>query len=182
MIVNKKRLDGISFINVDNENGLQVTLCSFGASLYDIKVKDYNNNLESVILTPKDLNDFKYSTAYYGKSVGRYAGRISNGKCIIDNKSYNLALNSLDHDSLHGGNDALSFKNFNYKVINNDKYTKVVFFLVDKALDLPGTCLIKIIYKIYKDKNEILCNYQATSDKDTLMNLTNHAYFNLSGD
>ena len=181
MLVEKSYKDGCNFIKVNNQNGLELTLCSFGASVYDLQVIDGNNNLESIVLTPKDLNDFKYCTSYYGKSVGRYSGRISDAKCTIDGKTYNLLNNSLNHDSLHGGNDALSFKNFKYKIIKNEKCVKVIFYLLDEAKDLPGVAKIKITYKILANKNEFSCYFEAISDQKTLMNLTNHTYFNLSG-
>ena len=72
-----KKMNDISFITLKNKDNLKVILSSFGASFYDLLVPNKNNKIESIILTPKNLDDFYYTDAYYGKSVGRFSGRIN---------------------------------------------------------------------------------------------------------
>lgn len=181
MNVITKIIDGICFITVENTCGMEVTLSSFGASFYDIKTMDKDGNLESIILTPKNLDDFYYTDAYYGKCVGRYSGRIDDSKCEINGIVYNLERNWNGINALHGGSYGISFKNFNFEIIQCDEYVDVTFNYFEKENDLPGDVEYKINYRIYDLKDEINLSFEAKSNKDTYINLTNHAYFNLSG-
>lgn len=174
-------IDGVSFINLENNSGMQVKLCTFGASFYDIKILDKVGNVESVLLTPSDLNDFYYSSGYYGKSVGRFSGRIDKGICQINNKEYKLDINWNDVNSLHGGFKGISFVNFDYEIIESINYVDVLFTYTELASQLPGDVTYKFTYRIMNDINEIKLTFEAETTEDTIVNLTNHAYFNLSG-
>ena len=176
------KIDEVSFINIVNDSGLKVILCSLGASFRDVKVVDKNNNLESVILFPNDLNDFYTNTDYHGKTVGRYSGRIDNAKCMINGKEYFLDRNWNGINSLHGGAKGISYENFDYEIIELNDRLEVVFIYTEKENQLPGDVSYIITYQIYNEKNEINLKFEATTTKDTLVNLTNHVYFNLSGE
>lgn len=182
MKIETKKITDVSFIKLVNKLGLEVTLSTFGASFYDIKMKDKNDNLESIILTPKNLDDFYFTDAYYGKAIGRYSGRIDDSKCEINGVMYNLERNWNGINALHGGNDGISFKNFGYDIKNEEEYVDVIFNYLEKENNLPGDVDYKIIYRVYDLLNEVRLIFNAIPTKDTHINLTNHAYFNLSGD
>ena len=181
MKVIEKKVDSVSFITIDNENGLILVLSSFAASIFDIELIDKRNNYESIVLTPSSLNDFYNNDGYYGKTIGRYSGRIDNGKCKINDNEYSLDINWNNINSLHGGFDSIAFKNFNYVINNNDEYVDVIFSYLEKENTLPGDVNYDIIYRIYSKTNCFTIFFNAISNKDTLINLTNHTYFNLSG-
>ena len=108
MKYNIKKIEDVSFITIDNENGMNVVLSTFGASIFDLELIDKRNNKESIVLTPSSLNDFYYNDGYHGKTVGRFSGRIDKGKCFINDKEYNLDINWNNVNSLHGGNNSIS--------------------------------------------------------------------------
>jgi len=177
-----KQHNNVNFITLMNEAGMVVTLCSLGASFYDIKVIDKEERLESVILTPSDLETFYTDTGYYGKCVGRYSGRIDDAKCSINGKEYILDRNWNGVNSLHGGFEGIGFANFHHEVESFDDYTLVTFKYLEKANKLPGDVSYKFTYKVMNKENDITLNFEATTTEDTVVNLTNHAYFNLSGE
>lgn len=181
MKYNINKVDNVSFITIDNEKGMNIVLSSFGASIFDLELIDKRNNKESIVITPSDLNDFYYNDGYHGKTVGRFSGRIDKGICYINNTKYNLDINWNNVNSLHGGNDSISFKNFDYEISDNENTLDVSFKVIEKENKLPGDVNYNIIYKINKDNNEFTIYFNATSTKDTIVNLTNHVYFNLSG-
>ena len=182
MKINIKKEQDVTFISVDNDNGMYVVLSTFGASIYDLKVVDKFNNLESVVLYPSDLDDFYYSDAYYGKTIGRFSGRIDKAKCSINGVEYILEKNWNNINSLHGGYNGISFQNFNYSINELIDRVDIIFTYLEKEELLPGDVEYKITYSIMKTINEINIDFYATTNKDTLVNLTNHTYFNLSGD
>ena len=181
MILETKVIENVSFISLKNNSGLEVKLCTFGASFYDLKVLDKFGNIESVLLTPSDLNDFYYSTGYYGKCVGRYSGRIDKGVCSINDKEYKLDINWNNVNSLHGGFKGISFVNFDYEINESTDWVDVVFTYTELASQLPGDVTYKFTYRVMNNVNEIKLSFEAQSTEDTIVNLTNHAYFNLSG-
>ena len=171
----------VSFITLDNELGMKIILSTFGASIYDLHTIDKNNNMESVLVTPNDLNDFYTSDKYFGKIVGRHSGRIDKGICEIDGVKYNLDINWNNVNCNHGGFKGLSYQNFNYEIIEEDKSVLVVFTYHEEEGNLPGDVDYKIVYEISKFSNSYTIHFYAKTNKKTIINLTNHAYFNLSG-
>lgn len=169
------RFNLISKIYIDNGKGLKLILSSFGASIYECYLNDIK------ITEAPDYKTFLYSKCYYGKTVGRSAGRIRNGIIKIDNKTYRLSKGKTH--SLHGGN-GFSFKNYKYSIEEDDKAIKVKFILISRDFDngYPGHLVNIVIYRISKEKNEFTIEFKAKSNKNTICNLTNHAYWNLNGD
>ena len=171
----------VSFIEIENNLGTSVTLCNVGASIYDIKTKDSNNKSESILYTTANMNDFPNNTSYLGKTIGRTGGRIKNGEFELNGIKYKIP--SKDPNGLHGGTDGLSFKIFSHRKIKNDEFVEVEFFYESPKLEsgYPGNLELRVIYRLYNDQNKLTIRYLADSDEDTLVNLSNHAYFNLSG-
>lgn len=176
-----EKIKDIAFISLKNKTGMEITLCTFGASIYDLKLIDFKNELESIVLTPSYLEDFLTSEDYYGKCIGRFSGRINQGVCKIAGQTYVLEKNWKESCALHGGKDGIAFQNFSYEILEHDNQTDVIFCFVEKENQLPGDVYYTITYQIMKNKNEINLMFDAWSSKDTLVNLTNHVYFNLSG-
>ena len=181
MKVTLNKIDDVSFITLDNQVGLVLVLSSFAASIYDLKVIDKKNNLESIILTPSKLETFYNNDGYYGKTIGRFSGRIDKGLLKINDKEYKLDINWNNVNSLHGGNDSICFKNFDYNIKEYKDYVEVTFSYLEKENILPGDVKYDIIYRVYNNINDFTIYFNAKTNKDTLVNLTNHTYFNLSG-
>ena len=172
----------IKHIVVTNDSGMRVELSECGASIYNIEILNDEGIYESMMLTPSDLSNFYKNPSYYGKTIGRWAGRIDKGLCEYSNRKYNLEINWGKVNSLHGGVDGLSSRNFKSTVTENENYIEVNFHLEAYDNVLAGLAKYDIKYKIFKNENTLLVLLNAICDEDTLMNLTNHAYFNLSGD
>ncbi len=171
----------VSFIELVNNLGTIVTLCNVGASIYDIKTKDKDCKNESILYTNKSMNDFPYDDSYFGKTIGRTGGRISKGEFKLNNVSYKIPSN--DPNGLHGGTDGLSFKEFKHNKTITDEYTEIEFYYLSEDMEsgYPGNLSLNVVYRLYKDENKLTVRYVGESDKDTLLNLSNHSYFNLSG-
>jgi len=164
-------------VTIYNSKDLEVTLSSFGAGLRSVKYKG-----KEMLLTPNDYEDYKYCTSYFGKTCGRFAGRIQNGKTTINGKEYQVSLNE-PTNSLHGGKNGYSFKNFDMKLDGDEKFTYVIFEIDDKFNnELPGNMKARVVYRIDNTSNKIGILYWAISDEDTIFNPTGHSYWNLSGD
>ena len=171
----------VRFIGIENKFGTQVMLCSLGASIYDIKTKDKCGRIESILYTTENEADFLNETSYLGKTIGRTGGRISNSRFILNNKEYNIPSN--DPNGLHGGKDGISYKVFDYDKCETEEFYEVAFSYLSPNMEsgYPGEAIIKVIYRLYKDINKLTINYEAIANENTLMNLSNHSYFNLSG-
>ena len=171
----------VSFIEMRNNLKTVVTLSNLGASIYDIKTLDKYNKLESILYTTKKEDDFITERSYLGKTIGRTGGRISNSKFILNGKEYTI--NSNDPNGLHGGIDGISYKEFDYNKVETNEYYEVLFSYYSKNLEsgYPGDLIIKVTYRLYKDINKLTVTYFGISNEDTLFNVGNHSYFNLSG-
>ena len=171
----------VRFLVLSNKYGTEVTLCTIGASIYDIKTKDKFDNLESILYTPVNMADFPYDNSYFGKTIGRTGGRISNSRFKLNNMLYEIS--SDDPNGLHGGKDGLSFKCFNYVENSTDEYSEIVFSYVSPDMEsgYPGELKLNVIYRLYNTENKLTVRFEGKSSEDTLLNLSNHAYFNLSG-
>lgn len=171
----------IEFITIKNKFNTEVTLSTLGASIYDIKTLDKDNKLESIIYTTKDKKDFVTERSCLGKTIGRTGGRISNSTFTLNGIKYNIP--SYDKNGLHGGKDGVGYKEFEYKKSEASEYFEVEFKYLSKDMEsgYPGNLDLRVIYRLYKEINKLSLIYKGISDKDTLLNLSNHSYFNLSG-
>lgn len=173
----------IKLIKVTAQEDFIVTLCSFGASIYDIQTKDITGNINSITPHPADFDDFLSSRKFYGKTLGRIAGRIKNGRLVVYEKRYQLRQNE-NNNTLHGGPDSLSFRNFSTKIEENSDVLNVIFtyFSPDQEEGFPGNLDLKITYSIYIKLKKIVITYLAMTDNWTVFNPSNHVYFNLNSD
>lgn len=175
MKVTKKVVNQFEFIECEVSDRLVVILCSFGASVYSIKFDG-----ELMNITPKDVDDFYLSDKYYGKTLGPTSGRIKNAELCLDGKIYHLDANERGH-CLHGGNHSLSFTNFESQVDVNDDEAKIVFKTRrhDKDGGYPGTVDFQVQYLFKSDEDEFSVRFLAETLDKSIVNMTNHLYFNL---
>jgi aldose 1-epimerase len=165
-----------------NKKGMQVKVIGYGATITYIAVPDKDGVFENVVLGYDSLNRYVAGTNYFGATIGRYANRIGGATFSLNGNTYNLAKNSGPH-TLHGG-----LSGFNRKVFKTDTlYARgdssvlaLSYFSADMEEGFPGNLTLQVTY-VLTAKNELKIEYRAKTDKPTVVNFTNHSYFNLSG-
>lgn len=162
---------------ITNEKGASVSLTNYGAAITNLWVPDRNGKLTDVVLGCDNAADQEAQTASLGAVPGRVANRIGKGVFELNGETYHLYINN-GPNHLHGGKEGFDRKLWNHSVQED----KVVFSRLspDGEEGYPGNLLVKVAYSLDED-NQLLIEYHALSDKDTILNLTNHAYFNLAG-
>ena len=178
----EKTIDGkqTKLFTMKNANGLVAYITNFGGRIVSINVPDKDGKLVDVVLgfgSIDDLIDYDGGT-YYGAAIGRYGNRIKDGKLAVDGVDYQLAINN-GPNSLHGG--AVGFDSKIWDVEQVDEATLVLkYTAADGEENYPGELAVTMMYTLTED-NEFEITYEATTDKKTVCNLTNHSYFNLKG-
>ena len=165
-----------------NTNGLEVDISTFGGTITRWSAPDKDGNFDDVILGFNDLSSYQGTHPYFGSLVGRYANRIALGKFTLEGKSYSLAINN-PPNALHGGPLGFHKKLWSVKSLEEKDAVGVILTLNSPDMEegYPGNLQVEVIYRL-NDKNELSIDYKATTDKTTVVNLTNHAYFNLKGE
>lgn len=163
-----------------NDCGMKTGFTNIGASITDIIVADRNGRFENVVLKHNDPEDYWVNENYLGATIGRYANRIADGSICNDGRRYSLSLNEKEaNNHLHGGYKGFSRKAWAIKSKNNNSIT-FQYISPDGEECYPGNLIATVAYKL--DNNNCLSvEYGAVTDKPTIINLTNHSYFNLSG-
>jgi aldose 1-epimerase len=171
----------ISLYTLRNNKGAEAGICNYGGLVIFLKVPDRKGHFDDVVLGYDNLGDYVKDSPYFGAMIGRYGNRIAKGKFTLDGQDYTLAVNN-GPNALHGG-----LKGFD-KVVWE---ARLVASLEGPALELkyvskdgeegyPGTISVTAVYTLTQD-NALKLEYTATTDKDTVVNLTQHSYFNLAG-
>jgi aldose 1-epimerase len=171
-----KKQKGFTIIEVEKA-GLSISFLNYGATIYQLKTKDYQGVLQDIVLQYKNLEDYLENSIYLNGTVGPIAGRVKNGEIIANNKRYTLDKNYVDKHTLHSGKLALTFKYFDFEVEEEEERTIVKFSYHETD---NFDYIVRVIYSIYDNLIEI--KYEVDALDDFVFNLTNHAYFNLSGD
>lgn len=171
--------DSTNLYVLTNANGLEVTLTNYGGRIVSVMVPDREGNMKDVVLGFDKIDDYVNVNNNFGATIGRYGNRIANGKITVEGVEYQLPKNNFGH-TLHGGPKGFDKKVFNAEQINDQT---VVFTCLSKdgEANFPGNLDVKVTMTL-TDDNAIDLQYEATTDKETVVNLTNHSYFNLSGD
>jgi aldose 1-epimerase len=171
----------VSLFTLTNKSGNVLKLTNYGARICRIDVPDKNGVKDNVTMGSETLETIIKGDAFGGAVVGRYANRIANAKFTLDGIEYNLPVNNRPN-SLHGGRNGWFSKVWNAEILKKSKIPAVKFSYVSPDMEegFPGTVTIEVIYS-WSDKNEIIIDYFATTDKRTVLSVTNHAYFNLHG-
>jgi aldose 1-epimerase len=161
-----------------NDKDMSVKLISYGAIIEEIKVPDKSGKLVDVVLGYDDLKGYVKDTFFLGATIGRYANRIANGEFKLDGKIYKLAKNDNNINHLHGGLQGFNKKLWQSEVLRQG--VKFTYLSKDGEEGYPGTLKSEVTY-ILTDDNKLEIDYKAVTDKPTVINLTNHSYFNLNG-
>jgi aldose 1-epimerase len=167
----------VSSFTLVNDQGVEVTAINYGCIITKIVVPDKNGNYENIVLGHDSLNDYVQDPYFLGAVVGRVGGRIKGGSFELDGKTYTLAKN--DHNNhLHGGVIGFNKVVWDADVIENG--VRFTYLSPDGEEGYPGNLHIQVTYTLDND-NQLKIHYGAHSDKKTLVTVTNHSYFNLSG-
>jgi aldose 1-epimerase len=169
----------VKLYTLKNAAGMEVCITNFGGRLVSIMVPDKDGKMTDVLLGFDNVSDYQNISNDFGASIGRYANRINQGKITIDGVEYQLPQNNYGH-CLHGGPDGWQYKVYEAKQLN-DNQLELVLNSPDGDSNFPGNVVAKVVYTLTED-NAIDIAYEATTDKKTVINMTNHAYFNLNGD
>jgi aldose 1-epimerase len=161
-----------------NKNGVEAAITNYGGTVVSLKVADRNGKFEDVVLGYDNLDGYATGKAYIGATVGRYANRIAHATFTLDGTTYALAKNDGDNH-LHGG---FNKRVWTAKDVSSSagQALELTYLSKDGEEGFPGNLPVKVVYTL-TDQNELRIDYTATTDKDTVLNLTNHAYFNLAG-
>ena len=177
-----KEIDGkkTALYTLKNKNGVEVCITNFGGRIASILVADKNGAKQDIALGFDNIDDYQNISSDFGACIGRYANRINQGKITLDGVEYQLPQNNYGH-CLHGG----FLEGWQYKVFDVEQATENKLTLAITSPDgdakFPGNVVAKVTYTL-TDDNALDIAYEATTDKTTVINMTNHSYFNLTGD
>ena len=179
------RGDSTALYTLTNADGMEVCVTNFGGRVVSVMVPDRDGKLCDVVLGFDSVQAYfpENNQTDFGASIGRYANRINKGRFVIDGDTVSLPINNFGH-SLHGGTD-MGTLGWQYRVYQalqpNDTTLELTLTDNDGNNGYPGTVVAKVVYTLKSD-NTLDINYSATTDKPTVINMTNHSYWNLSGD
>lgn len=171
----------VALYTLTNKSGMEVDITNFGGRIVSIMVPDKDGNMKDVVLGFDKVENYfpQNNSTDYGASIGRYANRIAQGKITVDGEEIQLPQNNFGH-CLHGGPTGWQYQVYDAKQID-DQTLELSIESPDGDNNFPGTVKATVTYKL-TDENAIEISYKATTDKKTVINMTNHSYFNLSGD
>ena len=165
---------------LQNKNGMAVAILEYGGTLQQLLVPDRQGRVGDVIMGYDDLYDYYTADGYQGALVGRIGNRIAGAAFVLDGKTYTLYKND-GNNHLHGGKEGFSYKMWQAEPIDGEEPAlKLTYVSPDGEEGYPGTLTVHVTYTVKKN-NALSIHYTATTDKKTIVNLTNHAYFNLGG-
>jgi aldose 1-epimerase len=171
----------VDLFTLTNKNGMVAKVMTYGATLTELLVPDKRRKSVDIVLGFDTLRPYEEQSSYFGATIGRYANRIGGAKFILDGKEYFLAPNN-QHNTLHGGIRGFDKRLWQAEPLNENGVPAVKFTYVSKNMEegFPGTLTTTVTYSLNND-NDLKIDYNASSDQPTVINLTNHAYFNLAG-
>jgi aldose 1-epimerase len=165
-----------------NEKGFEAQVISFGATLASLTTPDRTGKTADIVLGYDTLDGYEQDKSYFGATIGRYGNRIAGGQFTLNGTVFHLPKND-GPNTLHGG--TIGFNKRVWTGVDRSRGDAQVLELTYTSPDgeqgFPGTLKVKVTYTLPREKNELQIDYSATTDKDTVVNLTNHSYFNLSG-
>jgi aldose 1-epimerase len=172
----------VNRFTLTNRNGMEVKIINFGGIVTSLKVPDRSGKSADVVLGFNDLDSYVKTHPFFGTAVGRYANRIAKGRFTLNGIEYKLAVNN-GENHLHGG-----IKGFDKVVWTAEQVktlagpaVRLTYLSKDGEEGYPGNLQVTMVYTL-TDRNELKIDYTATTDKDTVLNLTHHSYFNLAGE
>ena len=168
----------VHLYTLKNKQGMSVEFSNYGATVLSINVPDRDGKVENVVLGYDSIGGYYAGKSYFGSIVGRFANRIANGKFTIDGVEYTAPLNN-GKNTLHGGVNSIDKQVWDAK--QNDSSIAFSIIIPDGENGYPGEVNLTVTYTL-NENNEIVIDYNATTTKTTILNVSNHTYFNLSGD
>lgn len=170
----------VDLYTLTNRNGMEVAITNYGGIVVSLLAPDRAGKLADVVLGFDDLAGYLGGNPFFGALVGRYANRIANAEFKLDGVEYHLARNN-GPNSLHGGTKGFDKKLWAaHDVSKQNPALELACQSPDGEEGYPGDLSVRVVYTL-TDSNELKIDYRATTDKDTVLNLTNHSYFNLAG-
>ena len=167
---------------LSNNNGMEIRIITYGGVITSWTAPDKNGNYKDIVLGYNTLAEYEAETPYFGALIGRYGNRIAKGKFSLGDQEYTLAVNNgVNH--LHGGLKGFDKVIWDAKTIVSDSTVSLELSFLSKDMEegYPGNLETKVTYTL-NNKDELSVNYEATTDKPTIVNLTQHSYFNLTAD
>jgi aldose 1-epimerase len=164
-----------------NKSGAEASITNYGGALVALKMPDRNGKLADIVLGYDNVDGYVADKSYFGALVGRYGNRIGHAQFVLDGKTYTLAKNN-GENSLHGGIKGFNKALWAAKTLSSKdgRSLELSYLSKDGEEGFPGNLKVTVIYTL-TDANALKIEYSATTDKKTILNLTNHAYFNLAG-
>jgi aldose 1-epimerase len=172
----------VDIYTITNSQGIEVRVINLGGAITSLLAPDKNGNQDNIVLGFDDLEAYLANPLYFGAIIGRYANRIANGKFVLDGVEYSLAKNS-GPNALHGGLKGFDKALWQARSFEAPAEAGVILIYMSKDGEegYPGNLNTTVTYTL-TDRNELIFDYQATTDKATPISLTQHTYFNLAGD
>jgi aldose 1-epimerase len=173
----------IDLYSLKNKKGMEVSITNFGATVVTLKVPDREGKATDIVLGYDTLDGYEKGTSYFGATVGRYGNRIAGGKFSLNGKTYTLPKNN-GENTLHGGIVGFNKRVWKAREIDSKEgeALEMSYLSADGEEGFPGNLSAKVVFTLPTERNELKIDYTATTDKDTVLNLTNHSYFNLAGE
>ena len=162
-----------------NKNNMEVCITNFGGRIVSVNLPDKGGVPRDVVLAFDNIDDYQNNASDFGASIGRYANRIAGAKFELEGTTYDLLANDGDN-CLHGGPKGWQYKVFEGKQLN-EQQVQLSLDSPDGDMNFPGNVQVQVTFTL-TDDDAIDIKYSATTDKATVINMTNHSYFNLSGD
>src|SRR5256885_6984859 len=172
---------GVDIYTLTNRHGVEAKITNYGGIVTSLKVPDRNGKLDDVVLGFDNLDAYVKRNPYFGAIIGRYGNRIAKGHFTLNGVEYKLAVNN-GENHLHGGIKGFDKIVWNARVLKvpNAAVLELTYLSKDGEEGYPGNLSVKVIYTL-TNANELKIEYLGTTDKDTVVNLTSHSYFNLAG-
>jgi len=170
----------VESVTLTNNHGMSVRLIGYGASIQSVIVPDANGNLADVTLGYVTLDEYVQAPQYFGATVGRVANRVAHSRFTLSGQEYHVRSNDGPH-SLHGGPDGFDKKNWDLLACDEEALTATFALTSPDGQGYPGNLRVLATYQLGED-NSLSVHYRAATDAATVVNLSNHAYWNLSGE
>jgi aldose 1-epimerase len=170
----------IELYTLTNQHGMKVAIATYGATVINLIVPDRNGKLDDVALGFDTIQPYFTQSPFFGSTIGRYANRIAKGRFELDGQTYQIPINN-PPNALHGGPVGFDKLVWKARVISSSPASiELTLRSPDGDQGFPGNLDVSVTFTV-PDRNELQMSYQATTDKPTIVNLTNHTYFNLAG-
>ena len=171
----------IDLFTLTNAHGLEARIMNYGGIVVSLKVPDRNGHLDDIVLGFDSADGYATTSQYFGALIGRYGNRIGKGRFTLNGVEYKLAVNN-GANHLHGGVNGFNKVIWHARPLNTTAGTalELTYLSKDGEEGYPGNLSVRVVYTL-TNTNELKIEYSATSDKDTILNLTHHSYFNLAG-